>query len=126
MDTGLAAWLTEWSSPETLERGAASGAFLETWIITELLKSWWHHGLRAPFYFYRDKDQKEIDLLIIKDGTVYPLEFKKSASIGKEAVRNFHILEKLNMPIGSGGVICLVDQSLPLSDTMTSIPIGVI
>ncbi len=122
LDTGLCAWLTEWSSPETLEAGAVSGAILETWILTELLKSWWHNGLHAPFYFYRDKDQKEIDLLIIQDGTVYPLEFKKSASPGKDAVRHFQVLENLAMPIGQGGVICLASQSLPLTSTASSIP----
>ncbi len=76
----------EWSSPETLEAGAISGAILETWIIVELLKTWWHHGRRAPFYYYRDKDKKEIDLLIEKDGTLYPLEFKKTASPRRGAI----------------------------------------
>lgn len=125
-DTGLCAWLTEWSSPETLEAGAASGAILETWIVAELLKSWWHNGQRAPFYFYRDKDQKEIDLLIVQDGTLYPLEFKKSASPDKSAVRHFQVLQKLNMPIGPGGVICLSPHYLPLSATAHSIPVGVL
>ncbi|MDR1489129.1 MAG: ATP-binding protein, partial [Desulfovibrio sp.] len=68
LDTGLAAYLTEWSSPEALEAGAMSGPILETWIMGELLKSWLHNGLRPPFYYYRDKDKKEIDLLIIQDG----------------------------------------------------------
>jgi predicted AAA+ superfamily ATPase len=81
---------------------------------------------RKPIYFYRDKDQKEIDLLIIQDGTVYPLEFKKSASPGKDAVRNFRLLEKLNMPIGPGGVICLAERSLMLTPTTTSIPVSAI
>jgi hypothetical protein len=125
-DTGLCAWLTEWSSPETLETGAASGAILETWIVAELLKSWWHNGQRAPFYFYRDKDQKEIDLLIVQDGTLYPLEIKKSASPDKSAVRHFQVLQKLNMPIGPGGVICLSPHYLPLTATAYSIPVGVL
>ena len=98
LDTGLCAWLTSWSSPETLEAGAAAGSMLETWIVTELLKSWWHNGRPAPFYFYRDKDQKEVDLLIVQDGTLYPLEIKKSASPGKETVRHFQALSKLNLP----------------------------
>ena len=80
LDTGLCAYLTEWSSPETLEAGAMSEAILETWIVVELLKSYLHNGLGAPFYYYRDKDQKEIDLVIVRDGTVYPLEVKKTAS----------------------------------------------
>ena len=50
LDTELAAWLTEWSSPETLEGGAMSGAILESWVISEIIKSWWHNGRRAPIY----------------------------------------------------------------------------
>ena len=126
LDTGLCAYLTEWSSPETLEAGAMSEAILETWIVAELLKSYWHNGRRAPFYFYRDKDQKEIDLIIVQDGTVYPLEFKKTASPSKDDVRHFRVLDKLNMPIGSGGVICLSEQSLPLTQTTRSIPVDTI
>ncbi|MDL2290564.1 DUF4143 domain-containing protein [Desulfovibrio sp. OttesenSCG-928-F20] len=126
LDTGLASYLTEWSSPETLEAGAMSGAILETWIVAELLKSWWHNGLRAPFYYYRDTDQKEIDLLIVQDGVVYPLEFKKTASPDKSAIRNFGILEKLRMPIGMGAVVCLVQQPLPLTEKVWSLPVGLI
>ena len=126
LDTGLCAYLTEWSSPETLEAGAMSGAILETWLLAEMLKGYLHSGRRAPFYYYRDKDQKEIDLLIIEDGTIYPLEFKKTASPNKEDVRHFQILKKLNMPIGPGGVICLAEQSLPLGPATQSIPVAAI
>jgi len=126
LDTGLAAYLTEWSSPETLEAGAMSGAILETWILAELLKSWWHNGLRAPFYYYRDTDQKEIDLLIVQDGTVYPLEFKKTASPDKNAIRHFGVLKKLNMPIGMGAIVCLAQQALPLNSDVWSVPVSCI
>lgn len=124
LDTGLGAYLTQWSSPETLEAGAMSGPILETWIIAELLKSYWHNGRHAPFYFYRDKDQKEIDLLILQDGIAYPLEFKKTASPTKEDVRHFRALEKLKMPVGSGGVICLTEQNLPITPSTQSIPVA--
>jgi len=124
LDTGLAAYLTEWSSPETLEAGAMSGAILETWLLGELLKSWQHNGLRAPFYYYRDTDQKEIDLLIVQDGTVHPLECKKTASPGKGAVRHFSVLAKLGMPIGTGAVLCLVQQALPLNKDIWCVPVG--
>ncbi len=123
LDTGLCAWLTEWSSPETLEAGAASGPILETWIMSEILKTWWHNGRHAPFYFFRNKDQKEIDLLIIQDGTIYPLEFKKTASPDKKSVRHFQLLEKMGLPIGTGGVICLSPHFLPITATTYSIPI---
>jgi len=126
LDTGLCAYLTEWSSPETLEAGAMSGAILETWIVVELLKGYWHNGRRAPFYYYRDKDRTEIDLLIVQDGTAYPLEFKKTASPGRDDVRHFQVLEKRKMPVGPGGIICLTERSLPLTPTAQSIPVAAI
>ncbi len=122
LDTGLAAYLTEWVSPETLEAGAMSGPIMETWIVAELLKSYWHAGRRVPFYYYRDKDQREIDLLIVQDGIAYPLEIKKTSSPGKDDVRHFGALERLDLPVGPGGVICLVEQSLPLTASTQSIP----
>jgi predicted AAA+ superfamily ATPase len=124
LDTGLCAYLTEWSSPDTLEAGAMSGAVFETWVIGELLKSYLHNGLRAPFFFYRDKDFKEIDLLILRDGVFYPIEIKKTASPGSDTVRHFPALEKLNSPVGPGGVICLAEMSLPLSRNVVSIPVA--
>ena len=126
LDTGLCTWLTEWSSPETLEAGAMSGAVFETWVISEILKSWWHYGRTAPFYFYRDKDQKEIDLLIISDGTIYPIEIKKSASPDANAAKQFQMLDKLKIPLGHGGIICLIPQLLPLTSSSSAIPAGMI
>jgi predicted AAA+ superfamily ATPase len=103
-----------------------SGPILETWIMGEVLKSWRHSGRPAPFYFYRDKDQKEIDLLIKQDGTIYPLEFKKTASPNRHAVRYFGALAKLDAQVGPGGLICLVNQPLPLTPTTWAIPAGII
>ena len=126
LDTGLCAWLTAWSSPETLEAGAFSGAIFETWVVGEVLKSWLHNGLQPPLYFYRDKDQKEIDLLIVQDGIIHPLEIKKSSNPGKDAVRQFKTLANLNQPMGPGGVICLAGQTLPLTESTTLIPVHLI
>jgi uncharacterized protein len=126
LDTGLCTYLTGWSSPETLEFGAMSGAMLETWILIEILKSYWHNGKTGNFYYYRDKYSNEIDLLIEIDGTIYPIEFKKTASPRKEHIKHFHLLQKLNMPIGSGGVICLCDNYLPLEENIWSIPVSLI
>lgn len=123
LDTGLCAYLTEWSSPETLEAGAMSGAILETYIFTEILKSYWHNGKRAPFYYYRDKDKKEIDLIIIQDDVIYPLEFKKSSRVDRHVMQTFDVLKKLKKKIGNGGVICLCPTLLPLSATNNAIPV---
>ena len=124
MDTGLAAYLTQWSSPETLEAGAASGAFFETWAISEIIKSYWHNGKTAPLYFYRDNDQREIDLLIIQDGQISPVEFKKSSTPGKNDIRHFSALNKLGLPVGSGVVICMSDSTMPINENITAINIG--
>jgi hypothetical protein len=126
LDTGLCTWLTEWGSPQSLEAGAAAGAVLETWILVELLKTWWHNGKRAPFYYYRDKDKKEIDLLILQDDVLYPLEFKKTASPNRKSAAHFGVLEKLGRRVGPGGVICLAQALSPLTEDVVSIPVGAI
>lgn len=123
LDTGLCSYLTEWSSPETLEAGAMSGAILETFIINEILKSYWHNGKRAPLYYYRDKDKKEIDLLIVRDDSLYPLEIKKSASPDKSMIRNFNLLDQVKKPIKEGGVVCLCDTLLPITEDNSAIPV---
>lgn len=126
LDTGLCTYLTRWSDADALESGAMSGAILETFVISELLKSYWHNGLRAPFYFYRDKDQKEIDLLITKNNQFYPIEIKKTASPTKDAVRHFSVLEKFPEKIASGAVICFCDTVLPITQQVQAIPISLI
>ncbi|MCD4824645.1 MAG: ATP-binding protein [Phycisphaerae bacterium] len=121
LDTGLAAYLTQWSSPQTLEAGAASGAFFETWVITEIIKSYWHSGKVAPIYYYRDSDQKEIDLLIVQDGMVYPVEIKKTSAPTKKDVRHFSVLKnakKIKMPIGPGAVLCMSQTPMPITETI--------
>lgn len=124
LDTGLCSYLTGWSSAQTLEAGAMSGAILETWAISEILKSYLHNGRQPRFYYYRDKDKKEIDLLILQDGTLHPVEIKKTASPGTEDIRAFAALQKLGQPIGPGGVICFATQSLPITESVWSIPVG--
>ncbi len=124
LDTGLAAYLTEWSGPETLEAGAMTGPILETWAISEVIKSYWHAGRQAPIYYYRDKDKKEIDLLIFRDGTIYPIEIKKTTSPTKKDVRHFSVLDKLGMPQGPGSVLCLTESAMPITETVWAVPVS--
>lgn len=126
LDTGLCAYLTGWSTAESLEAGAMSGAMLESWAVAELLKGYWHNGLDAPFYYYRDKDKKEIDLLIMQDGVAYPLEIKKSAAPSRNDVRHFQALERLKPAIGPGGLVCLTQDVLPLTTVTNTIPVAVL
>lgn len=122
MDTGLCAYLTKWSDKEVLEAGAMSGAFFETWVVSELVKNYYNSGKRPPFYYYRDKDGKEIDLIIEQNGTLYPIEIKKSGTPKRNAIKHFSVLEKTDMKVGSGGVICLTDKLIPIDEKNSFIP----
>jgi predicted AAA+ superfamily ATPase len=126
LDTGLACYLTRWSSPEVLEAGTAGGPMFETYVFCELLKSYWNQGCEAPFYFYRDRDMKEIDLIIERDGVLYPIEIKKTAMPSRTAAKSFRVLEKFGLEIGQGTVICLAEATIPLSRTVTAIPVDAI
>ena len=125
LDTGLCAYLLKWGNPEVLERGAMSGAFFESWVFSEIYKSYINDAKQPPVYYYRDKDKKEIDLLLFRDGTLFPVEIKKSASPGSDAVRHFKVLSPVTEPgehsaldqykleIGDGSVICMANDLLP-------------
>jgi len=126
LDTGLCAYLTEWSSAETLEAGAMSGAILETWVVGEVLKSWWNRGKQPPLYYYRDRDGREVDLLLVRDQTIYPVEVKKGASPRREWTRPFGALDRLGLGRGEGGVVCLCRERLPLEEGTEAIPVGLI
>lgn len=123
LDTGLCSYLTQWSTPATLEAGAMSGAIFETWVLTQILKSHAHAGRHTPLYYYRDKDQREIDLLIEADGRLYPIECKKSASPGTDATRGIRALAQTGATLGEGAVICMVPDSVPLAAPDLPIPL---
>lgn len=126
LDTGLAAYLTEWTTPETLEAGAFSGAILETHVVTGILKSYWHNAQRPSIYYYRDKDKKEVDILIQKDGVLYPVEIKKSSAPAKSDVINFGTLGRLGLEVGEGAVVCLCSTHYPLKEGVSVVPVGYI
>jgi predicted AAA+ superfamily ATPase len=122
LDTGLCAYLGNWNSPEALESGAISGEIFESWCFSEILKSYFNAGKRPVFSFYRDNDQREIDLIIEENGILYPVEFKKAASPKKDSIRHFKALERTNMQIGPGAVICTSKIQLPLTKNCQTIP----
>ena len=125
LDTGLAAYLTRWNTAEVLKTGAMAGAFFETFVVGEILKSYSNTGiLDFPFYFYRDRDGNEIDLLIENGGTLYPIEIKKNADPEKSDVINFSILNKIpTIMRGQGGVVCLYENLVTLNGNDRSIPV---
>lgn len=128
-DTGLAAYLTRWLNADALEAGAASSEFFETWVVTEIYKSYANKGIVSPLYYLRNFNGKEIELIIWQNGTAYPIAIKKSAYPSK-AVKTFAILEPVSadakINIGAGGIVCLIDDLLPASDSLYYIPAWVL
>lgn len=128
MDTGLCAYLSGWNTLEALINSSTSGHFLETFIISELIKNK-RNNLNNPnydIYYYRDRDKKEIDLIIELDNVIYPFEIKKTANPTLAMIDNFKILENKNLEVGPGGILCFYPQILPLNEKNKSYPISVI
>lgn len=124
LDTGLASYLGGWSSPETLAAGAMAGSLFETWVVGEILKSWYFAGREPALSFYRDRDGREIDLLLEADGRLHPVEVKLGATPKPAWCRHFRAVERLDLPVGPGAVVCLCEQPVPLGETVTAIPAG--
>ena len=125
LDTGLAAYLTKWNTPDVLKSGAMAGAFFESFVISEIIKSYYNRGiLEPPIYFYRDKEMNEIDLIIEEGGKLYPIEIKKYADPARRDIEAFDLLDKIGgAKRGSGGVICLYDNLITLKGDDRVIPV---
>jgi predicted AAA+ superfamily ATPase len=104
-------------------KGAMAGAILETYIVGEILKSYLHNGEEPLMYMYRDTNQNEIDVVLEQDGTLYPIEIKKTANPSASDCKSFRELEKLKKKVGLGAIICLQDERLALSRNVVSIPV---
>ena len=124
LDTGLCCYLTGWNTSETLETSAMSGAIFETYVVSEIIKSYWHNGKQIQIYFYRDKEKKEIDILIEENGKLYPIEIKKSANPSTKDIKNFSVLDSISKPKGQGAIICFSNNYLPLNKDVTIIPVS--
>jgi uncharacterized protein len=126
LDTGLVCYLTKWNTPEALENGAFSGAILETYVVSEILKSYWHNGVSPAIYFYGDKDKREIDIVLEENGKLYPLEIKQKTNPTSDDIKNFAVLSRFKKEVAPGGVLCLAPTHLPLGEKDYTIPISYI
>ncbi len=125
-DTGLCAYLSMWTSKETLMNGAASGHYFENYVVTEMLRMYSYSKNKINMTFYRDTNQKEIDIVLEENGILHPLEIKKSSNPDKKAVGSFHLLEKSSLKVGEGGVICMIPKPYPLDESSNYIPCNII
>lgn len=125
-DTGLCAYLSMWTTAETLRDGAASGHFFENYVVMELVKNYAYGQAPADLSYYRDSNAKEIDVIIETDGELHPLEIKKSANPNADEVKKFDCLFKTGLQKGSGGIVCMCDSPRPISDNCCFIPSNLI
>ena len=123
LDTGLVCFLTKWNTCETLENGAFSGAIFETYVVSEILKSYWHNGYSPSIYFCRDKDKREVDIVLEENGKLYPLEVKQKTNPNKDDLKNFSMLSQFNKEVAPGGVLCLAPNYSPLGKNDYAIPV---
>ena len=122
-DTGLVCYLTKYSNAEILQNSSINGAILENYIVAEIRKSYFNSGKEVYMYYYRDKDQAEIDLILEYDGKLHPIKIKKSSNPNSAMVKNFEILSKSSIPVGQGAIICMKDSISALDSKTLIIPV---
>lgn len=125
-DTGIVCYLTKWSSAETLENGAMNGAMLENYVVAEIRKTYMNCGREPYLYYYRDKDMKEIDLVLEHDGVLNPMEIKKTANPGTELIKTFNLLDKASTPREKGAVICMKPELSAIDRDNYIVPVWMI
>lgn len=125
-DTGLVCYLTLWSSPETAMSGAMNGALLENYTVAEIIKSYQNTGQEPYLYYYRDKDAREIDLLLEQDGKLFPIEIKKTTAPLKKLTKVFELIGKSPLERGTGAVLCMADKLGAFDQDNLIVPISLI
>lgn len=130
-DTGLACYLTRWLSPETLMNSAVAGNMFETFVVSEILKSYSNEGrdYRFSIFYYRGKDKRssgenEIDLVIQEDGKLYPVEIKMTGNPKADMGAANQVLDKIpDKKRGTGVILCLIDKKTYLRENLIALPI---
>ncbi|MDO4921445.1 MAG: ATP-binding protein [Phascolarctobacterium sp.] len=125
-DTGLCAYLSMWLTRDTLMNGAASGHYFENYVVIELLKNFAYAPSKATLTYYRDSNAKEIDVFVEQNGVIHPLEIKKSANPDRREVKKYELLDKVNVERGSGGIICMCEEVIPIDAKNCFIPCNLI
>lgn len=125
-DTGLVCYLTKWSSAETLQSGAMNGAILENYVVAEIRKTYLNCGKDPYMYYYRDKDAREIDIILEHDGVLNPIEIKKSANPGSELIKVFKLLDKSSAKRSKGAVVCMKPELSAIDRENYIVPVWMI
>ncbi len=130
-DTGLACYLTRWLTAEALKNSAVAGNMFETYVVSEILKSYSNEGLdyRFSVFYYRGRDKShagdnEIDMIIEENGVLYPIEIKMTGNPKAEMGGTNVVLDKIpDKKRGMGVILCLTDKKTYLRENLLALPI---
>ncbi len=125
-DTGLVSYLTRYSSSDILMNGALNGAILENYTVSEIIKTFRNNAKDCIIHYYRDKDSREIDLVIESNGKLHPMEIKKSVNPGSKLADVFKLLDRGSVPRGTGAVLCLRESMSAIDRDSLIVPIWMI
>ena len=125
-DTGIVAYLLKYSSSEILMNDAINGAILENFVVNELRKTYQNNCKEATFYYYRDVDGNEIDLIIDYDNVLHPIEIKKTSTPNEKMIKNFKCIDKSSRKRGRGCLICMKDKLTVIDRENTMVPVWLI
>ena len=125
-DTGLAAYLSMWLTPDTLRNGAASGHYYENYVVMELVKNYAYAKSKANITYFRDTNTKEIDVFVGENNVIHPLEIKKSAAPDRREIKKYSVLDKASLNRGNGGIICMCEEPIPIDEENCFIPSNLI
>lgn len=125
-DTGLCAYLSMWLTPDALRSGAASGHYYENYVVMELVKNYAYAKTKANLTYYRDSNAKEIDVFVEENDVIHPLEIKKSAAPDRREVKKYSVLDKAALHRGTGGIVCMCEEPMPIDAENCFIPSNLI
>lgn len=125
-DTGLAAYLSMWTSKDVLMNGAASGHYFENYVVGELLRNTAYGEENVNMTYYRDTNQKEIDVVIEENGVLHPIEIKKTTNPERKIVKAFEVLNVSSNELGKGLVICMTDRTFPIDENNYMVPASIL
>lgn len=125
-DTGFACFLAGIRDAQTLKTSFLKGRFVETWIANEIRKTYMNFGINQPIQYYRDSNQNEIDLVILKDGRLMLIECKAGSNYNASDVSSFSCLDNTNYIKGENAIICLTSEPYSINKNTTALPISCI
>lgn len=124
MDTGLCAYLCAIKTSDALMESYLSGEFVETYAVSEIIKSYIHNGKTPNIYYCRTLNQEEIDVVIEQNDKVYPIEIKQTATPNISMAKNFKLVDEQKKGIGC--ILCMSEKFIPINKDLYVIPISYI